>query len=333
MGHIWNLYAKKLTNYLYKKNIFYYFHLLLEKMIKGLIFLLLTPAIICVSNNDSLQESSDVIALKAKMERMMIPAFTSVQRIETLFLGTKNYRLDWSKGVKRCKQFGAKLATLTSIRKQNIVKSRKFDGHVCGTMNSAYHWTWCTGENVRPNSQQWYTGHPAYYNCLRFAYTQKFFVPITCGSKYPIACEKSGLFESSSEFTAHKIKTTYMFVFTANLSFNQAITVCKGIDPRAHLATPTSFNELAWIENQSLGSSKKSARLWLGGKRLRYFETGKWLTGEPIISNLRKFRRENGGKCLMYYYAGSKNRYFDWVKCDGKNDWTRTTGFVCQIDH
>lgn len=301
---------------------------------KGLILLLLTPTIICVSNNDSLQESPDVIALKAKMERMMIPAFTSVQRQETLFVGTKRFKYDRSNGFKRCKRFGAKLATLTSIRKQNIVKSLKFDGHVCGTMNTAsYHWSWCSGENVRPNSQQWHPGNPANYNCLRFAYAGKYFLPFTCGSKLNIACEKSGLFESSSEFTAIQMKTTYVFVFTANLSFNQAMAACKGIDKRAHLATPTSFSELAIIENNARASSKRPARLWLGGKRLRYFDTGKWLTGEPIISNLRKFRFENGGKCLMYYFAGSKSKLFDWVKCEGKKDWTRTTGFVCQIDH
>jgi len=305
---------------------------------KGLILLLLTPTIICVSNNDSLQESPDVIALKAKMERMMIPAFTSVQRQETLFLGTKNYKYDKSNGEKRCKRFGAKLATLTSLRKQSFVKSLKFDGHVCGTMNNAYHWSWCTGENVRPNSQLWYSGQPAHYNCLRFAYGSKYFLPVLCNHKSNIACEKSGLFESSGEFKAIKMKTTYMFVFTPNLSFNQAMAACKGIDKRAHLATPTSFNELATIEINARASSKRPARLWLGGRRLRYFDTGKWLTGEPIISNLRRFRFENGGKCLMYYFAGSKganskSKFFDWVKCEGKKDWTRTTGFVCQIDH
>jgi len=250
--------------------------------------------------------------------------FNIVRSDTTLFMSHSNVRLNPAAASAKCRSLNGELASLTSLRKLKIVEENSGGDWywTSGKKNMAPNeWRWGTGELIRPSAREFITSGPHSWDCLRHYYGP--FYPYSCGSTYTsrFACESDGLKPPNDEFFAFPLKTTFILVQHSKISYSEAEADCAKRGPNATLATPTRFKELDLID-KSMGNLNN---LWLGGKRDEVYRKGKWVTGEPIVANLRKW---GGSKCLLYY----DKEFFVWFDCRGVEGDKWSDGYVCQID-
>jgi len=237
----------------------------------------------------------------------------------------------------KCESFHGELTSLTSKYKIDVLHELSYSTlrYTSGTKDvEKNEWKWRHGELIRPSYKKFSKMPDHSWACLLYGAIPKengLFRPVPCNSSYHIACELDGWKLPNDEFKAQAIKATYITVQQNGVAYAKAETDCKNMsERRTHLATPTSYKELDLID-QSLGDKDN---FWLGGKRVGFWERATWVTKEPIVDNLKKWRKpDTGGNCLMYSKGDvGSERYFDWFDCDGDEDGKVSDGYVCQID-
>jgi len=302
---------------------------------KALILLATVLIIFCDPLSKTGREAAEMQALNEKLHRMLDgKAEFRIKRSDTtLFLSRGSKTFTHSEGKDKCRSSNGKLASLTSIRKLKLLEEyyNNVDSYSRWTSGKkdANQWKWGGGELIRPSARKFYPNQDHTWECLAFPDSSDYlFYREQCTAGYKITCELDGLQLDNAEFDAIPIKKKYVVVKQPLVNYSQAVAGCANPNIGGQLASPTTRKELDLID-QTMGDKK---HFWLGGKRSGFAERDHWVTGEPIVDNLRKKRYDNGGHCLLYTGGNATEKSFDWFKCNGNEDWKLVDGYVCQID-
>jgi len=301
---------------------------------KALILLAMVLVIFCDPSSKTGRRAAEMQALNEKLHRMLDghAEHSIVLSDTTLFLSRDSTTYTHAMAKDKCRSFKGELASLTSIRKLDLLDEfYKSDGYSRWTSGKkdANKWKWGGGELIRPGARKFYANQDHTYKCLLYPSGddyQLFREP--CSSAAKITCELDGRQLDNAEFDAIPIKKMYVVVKQPLVNYSQAEAGCANPNIGGQLASPTTRKELDLID-QTMGDKK---HFWLGGKRSGFAERDHWVTGEPIVDNLRKKRYDNGGHCLLYTGGNATEKSFDWFKCNGNEDWKLVDGYVCQID-
>jgi len=299
---------------------------------EALILLALFPVILCNPLAEvGGREAAETKALYAKVDRMLDAgsAFNVVHSDTTLYL-SRGWTGTYDEAKSKCESYNGVLASLTTLRETALVDAHADELHFTSGKKANNVWKWGTGQLIRPSAKK-ISSNPPECECLLYPWShdnENVFLPQYCDSTRKAICELDGLVTSNDEFEAIHVKKTFVIIRQTGINYTQAEADCANMVAGAHLATPTKLKELDLID-KSKGPIDGNADFWLGSKRENFGQRDTWVTGEPIVKNLRPWKHDNGGSCLMYLNTGE----FDWFHSPVANEdgWT-PDGYVCQID-
>lgn len=325
---------------------------------RALLILALFPVVFSNPSAEEGHRAAETTALRAKIERMMGPkrgpkrgTKRVTAKIErkmhpkqvkvvnsdvTLYLSRE--KLNHDEAEAKCRTYDGHLASPTSVRQLDLLEADRETRYLSGVFDrDANQWKWGTGELIRPTARDWSEDNPIDWTCLLYflsymgAESNELY-PIMCWLRVHYACEIPGLKVGNSEFAAIQVKTTYVVVEKSHINYTDAAAECASMKTGAHLATPTNFREMELIYSSMKNSTDE---YWLGAKRAHLGERGMWITGEPIVANLRGWYGDDGGNCLA-----TCGGLLDWFTCDGipsaqsgvGSHQYSIEGYVCQLD-
>jgi len=299
---------------------------------KALILLAMGLVIFCDPSTKAGREAAEMQALNEKLHRMLGDKFNHTYSDTTLFVSHDIATRDEAEN--KCRRFNGELASLTSMRKLDLV-DEYYGSNVASYWTSgkkdtvASKWKWGGGELIRPGARKFTANQDHTDKCLVYPGGDDYkFAQVSCSDSWKFICELDGLQLDNAEFDRILIKKSYIVVRQPYINYTQAEAGCANPNIGGQLASPTTFKELDLIDRK-MGDKK---HFWLGGKRSGFAHRDKWVTGEPIVDNLRKKTKDNGGHCLLYTGGSASEKSFDWFKCNGNEDWKFVDGYVCQID-
>jgi len=318
---------------------------------RALLILALFPVVFSNPSAEEGHRAAETTALRAKIERMMGPKTVGKGGKKALNLHPKRVKvvnsevtlylsrgkLNHDAAEAKCRTYDGHLASPTSVRQLDLLEADRYvSRYVSGVFDrDANQWKWGTGELIRPTARDWDENNPIDWTCLLYhtwGAERNRFYPIMCNKPLHYACEIPGLKVGNGEFAAIQVKTTYVVVEKSHINYTDAAAECASMKTGAHLATPTNFREMELIFNSM---SHWKDEYWLGAKRAHLGERGMWITGEPIVANLRAWYGDDGGNCLA-----TCGGLLDWFTCDGipsaqsgvGSHQYSIEGYVCQLD-